>query len=521
MSGPYVMAIDAGTGSGRAIVYDTKGTIAGLAQEEWTHPQAEGVPGGLDFATGENGVLIDRVIAAAIRDTAIDPGSIRAVAATSMREGFVLYDGEGRAIWACPNVDSRAAAEADELAGSGAADTIFSVAGDWVSITAPARLMWIRRHRPDIYRAARRFGMISDWIATRLTGVYATEPSAGSSSALFDLSTRDWSDKLLSIIDLDRSIMPPVVESGAVIGSVTPGAAARCGLAAGTPVVAGGADTQLALLGLGRCAGQATLVGGTFWQMTLLSERPLIDPACGPRTLCHVRPGEWMTEGIGFMTGFSLRWLRDAFFEPLRRAASLEESSFERMERLAAAAPLGAEGVIATTARPMQSDGWVQPPLGMLGFDFNRPGAALGCCVRAVMEAGAFLAHDHLSTLERLSGQRYDTFRFTGGSSQGRTWAQIVADVTGRRVEVPVVKETTALGCAMLAAKGVGLLGSLDEAVSAMASPIERSIEPSRHNHEAYREIEARWRAVTEGAFAMTERKLLEPTWRPAGARKR
>ena len=521
MSDTYVMAIDAGTGSGRAIIYDTKGRIAGLAQEEWTHPEVAGVPGGLDFVTSENGALIDRVIAASIRNAGIAPHRIAAVAATSMREGFVLYDGEGSELWACPNVDARASAEADELAASGAADTIFSLAGDWVSITAPARLMWIRRHRPEIYSAARHFGMISDWITTRLTGTYVTEPSAGSSSALFDLSTRDWSDKLLSLIALDRSIMPPVVESGTPVGKVTAEAADRCGLAVGTPVVAGGADTQLALLGLGRRAQQATLVGGTFWQMTMLSDRPLIDPGCEPRTLCHVRPGEWMTEGIGFMTGFSLRWLRDAFFEPLRGGASADPGSFELMERLAASTPVGANGVIGITAKPMRSDGWEQPPLGIVGFDMNRPGAALGSMIRAFMEAGAFLAHHHLLTLERLAGTRFDTIQFTGGSSQGQTWARIVADVTGRTVDIPVIKETTALGCAMLAASGAGLFGSLDEAFEAMASPVECSIEPDRENHEAYREIEARWRAVTEGAFDLAEQKLLKPIWRPAGARKR
>jgi autoinducer 2 (AI-2) kinase len=228
-----------------------------------------------------------------------------------------------------------------------------------------------------------------------------------------------------------------------------------------------------------------------------------------------------MTEGIGFMTGFSLRWLRDAFFEPLRQASNGQQSSFELMENLAASTSLGANGVIATMAKPMHSDGWVQPPLGLLGFDINRPGAALGSAIRAFMEAGAFLAHNHLQTLERLSGMHFDTLQFTGGSSQGQTWAQIVADVTGRCIDIPTVKETTALGCAMLAASGVDLFGSLDEALAAMASPVERRVEPNPANHAAYREIEARWRAVTDGAFDMGERNLLKPLWRPAGARKR
>ncbi len=512
----YVLAIDAGTGSGRAIVYGTDGSIAGLAQEEWSHPAAPGAPGGLDFDTAANGPLIDRVIGQAIAKAGLSPTDIAAVSTTSMREGVVLYDADGAVLWACPNVDSRAQVEAQELVDAGIAERIFAVAGDWVSITAPARLRWVQKHHPDIAARTRKLGLISDWLATRLTGEYATEPTAGSSTALFDLATRRWSDELLGLIGIDAAIMPAVVEPGTVIGRVTAEAAARSGLAPGTPVVAGGGDTQLALVGLGRKAGDATLVGGSFWQMTMLADRPLVDPARGPRTLCYARPGEWMVEGIGFLTGFSLRWLRDAFFEPLRQGS--DESSFARMERLAASVGPGAGGVLATFANPMQSDSWVHPAPGFVGFDFNRPDVGIGAVARAVMEAGAFAAHIHLKTLEALSGLSFPRMQFTGGSSQGTLWPQIVADVTGRPLDIPVVKETTALGCAMLAAVGGGLFATLDEAVAAMASPIERTVEPDSKTTECYAEIEARWTRVNR---AMTELALagaVEPLWRPAGA---
>lgn len=519
-TGGHVIALDAGTGSGRAIIYDLSGRVVGLGQEEWTHPVVSDAPGGLDFDTSRNGPLLDRVVAEALRQSGLSAEDILAVSCTAMREGFVLYDADDREIWACPNVDSRARREAEELAQSGAADRIFAIAGDWVSITAPARIMWIRRHCPEIWARTRRFALLADWMATRLTGVHATEASGGSSSALFDLARRDWSDELLALVGLDRSIMAPVRESGTLLGHVTPAAAARCGLLAGTPVIAGGADTQLALLGLGRRAGDATLVGGSFWQMTVLTDRPLIDPGCGPRTLCHVRSDEWMTEGIGFLTGFSLRWLRDTFFEPLRRAFGAGGSSFDMIEALAAAAPPGAGGVIATIAHPMQSDAWEHPPLGFHGFDVNAPDAGLGHTVRAVMEAGAFAARAHLETLERLSGRRYDTIQFTGGSARSETWAQIVADVLGRPLEIPEVKETTALGCAMLAAAGAGLFPSLDAAVAAMTSPVERRVLPSAERHFAYAEIERRWREVSRHASNMAGEGLVAPLWQPAGARK-
>jgi len=517
MSGDLVMAIDAGTGSGRAIIHDLSGAVIGAAQEEWTHPVAADAPGGLDFATEGNGALIDRVIGRAIAEAGISAERIAAVATTSMREGIVLYDEKDAVIWACPNVDSRARTEADRLVESGLADDIFRIAGDWVSITAPARLLWLQDNRPELFARIRRMGMISDWLATRMTGEYFTEPSAGSSSALFDLGKRDWSGRLIGAVGLDPAMMPQVVEPGTPIGTVRPDAAARCGLAPGTPVIAGGADTQLALLGLGRRSGDATLVGGSFWQMTYLSDRPLIDPDCGPRTLCHARPGEWMVEGIGFLSGFALRWVRDAFVVPVLNRTGASLNAFDLIESLAREAPAG--GVIATTACPMQSDNWCQPPLGFLGFDLNQPGLALGQIARGVMESGAFLAHQHLTRLEALSGVRHDVVQFTGGSSQGTLWPQIIADVTGREVDIPVARETTALGCAMLAASGAGLFPTLDEAVRAMASPIERRVSPDPAARESYRSIERQWDEVTRAAAGLGARGTLEPIWRPAGAR--
>ena len=519
MKTAYVMAVDAGTGSGRAIIYNTRGEIVGSAQEEWGHPAVEGVPGGLDFTTGPNGALIDRVIVRAIAAAEISAGEIAAVSTTSMREGIVLYDDAGEVLWACPNVDGRAQVQAEALTEAGISDEIYRRGGDWVSITAPARLHWLRDNRPDVFARVHRLGMISDWMATRLTGAYVTEPTAGSSSALFDLSQRGWSEELLELIGLSSEIVPPVVEAGTKIGEVTAEAAARCGLAPGTPVVAGGGDTQLALLGLGRRAGQATLVGGSFWQMTILSDQPLVDPAFGPRTLCHARPEEWMVEGIGFLSGFALRWVRDAFFEPLLKLSGGEVDAFDLIEKLAQDTPAGSAGAIAATACPMQSDAWKQPPLSFLGLDLNAPGLALGQVARSVMEAGAFLANHHLETLEALSGQRYDTLQFTGGSSQGRLWPQIIADVTGRDIEIPVVKETTALGCAMLAAVGAGLFATLDEAVAAMASPIERRVVPDPDNMALYAPLKARWSEVTDGVRDLGEASGLEPIWRPAGAR--
>ncbi|QDZ09508.1 hypothetical protein FPZ08_01350 [Devosia ginsengisoli] len=519
---PVVMAIDAGTGSCRCLLFNLKGEEVASASAEWTHPAAPGAAGGFDFDTNANGRLLDSVIKRCLASYGGTPGDIKAISSTSMREGVVLYDKAGEVLWACPNIDARASVEAEALVQEGLADLIFDTAGDWVSITTPARLKWLEAHRPDILERTVKFGMISDWAATRLTGEYFTEPSAGSSTALFDLSSRTWSHDLFGRLGLDIAITPTVVESGSPVGAVTAAAAERTGLLAGTPVIAGGGDTQLGLLGLKRGRFDATLFGGSFWQMTTLLDHPLVDPARGPRTLCHAAPGLWMVEGIGFLSGLSLRWFRDAFWQAeVSAAAKSGISPFSLMEKSAQNIPPGANGVTAVMASVMQSDGWTQAPPTLLGFDFNRPEqTGRAAATRAIMEAAAYAAGEHLKMLERLSGNIFPQIVFSGGASQGSLWPKIVADVLGRPVVIPNNSESTSVGCAMLAAVGAGLFSNLDDA-GAMASGPRQQIEPDLRHTAAYEDLSQKWLRLNDAMIGLGESGLATPMWRPAGARRK
>ena len=199
MTEPLLLALDAGTGSCRAVVFGIDGRQVAIAQREWTHVAQPGVPGSQVFDTEGNWKLIAECIRAVLAAQGVSAGAIKAVSTTSMREGMVLYDRAGREIWACPNVDSRAGEEAAELVQRGIAEKIYRSGGDWVAITAPARLRWIKRHAPDTFRDTAHLNMLADWIAYRLSGEYFTDPSIGSSSGMFDLATRKWSPEIIEI----------------------------------------------------------------------------------------------------------------------------------------------------------------------------------------------------------------------------------------------------------------------------------------------------------------------------------
>jgi autoinducer 2 (AI-2) kinase len=516
----HLLAIDLGTGSCRAVVFDEDGRQVSIGQREWSHAALPDAPGSRVFDTSGNWALIGECIREALDRSAIRAEDVTAVSCTSMREGMVLYDADGREIWACPNIDSRAATEAAELVASGDARRLFEQGGDWVSITSPARFAWILSHEPDVFKQIARIGMLSDWVIYRLTGRFVTDPSSGSSSNLFDLRSRSWSSSSLSMVGLSPDVVPEVLEPGTIAGPVTARAAAETGLAVGTPVVVGGADTQLGLVGIGVVgAGRLTLVGGSFWQMTVVTDAPLIDPEARVRTLCHAVPGLWMTEGIGFYCGIAMRWYRDAFCEAeVAEAATRGVDPYTLMEEAADAIPAGSNGVVAIFSNVMDVKRWVQAPPSFVGFDVDRPEASnRRACIRALEEQAAYASRGHLAIIEELTGRSHDEILFTGGAAKGRLWPQIVADVLGVEIRVPEVKESTALGAAIYAGVGAGLYDDLAEVVARIVR-FERTFTPDAADRGAYDEHFDRWTKLYPRLLDLSEAGLLRPMWWPAGA---
>ncbi len=493
--GPYLLAVDAGTGSCRALLFTAAGEQAAVSLREWTHREPPGVPGGQDFDVTANWLAICACIQDALRLAGAAGADVAAVAATSMREGIVLYDASGAEIWACPNVDS------------------------WVSITSPARLRWLARHRPDIFGSVRGLGMLSDWIAYRLSGVQATEPSCGSSSGMFSLAGRTWSEPIAAICGIDVTALPPVADPGTVIGTVTAQAAGQTGLRAGTPVVAGGADTQLGLLGAGVRAGEFTVLAGTFWQNTVLVDRPLVDPRIRLRTLCHVTPGEWMLEGIGFYCGMAMRWYRDAFCDAeVAAARSRGVDPYVVMEEAAARVPPGSNGVVAILSNLMNARRWVHASPSFLQFDLGDPaGSGRAACVRAIEEAAAYVVRGHLAVITELTGARVTGLTFSGGAAKGALWPQIIADVLGLPVTVPAVTESSALGAALCAGRGAGLYAGLTELDGELRKRAA-TFEPDPAAVAAYHDSFAAWQQIYPRMLALSEEGLLNPLWRAAGA---
>jgi autoinducer 2 (AI-2) kinase len=501
------------------VLFDLNGHEVGIAQREWTHNALPDVPGSQVFDTARNWELLATCIQESVEASAA-ADRVLAVSATSMREGMVLCDKGGHELWACPNVDARATDQAKELVQSGMAEEIFRIAGDWVSITAPARFLWLQRHEPRVVDEAQHLLMLSDWVGFKLCGEYATDPSAGSSSGMFDLAARTWSHRIMDMCGLDKGILPPILEPGTVLGEVTREASAKTGLPVGTKVVLGGADTQLGLVGIGaHSPGATAVIGGSFWQCAQVCDAPLIDPAVELRTLCHSVPGRWMVEGIGFFSGLALRWFRDAFCEgDIEHAHSLGIDPYELLERSAKDVPPGSRGVLAMISNVMSAKSWDHAAPSLMQFDMLAPASSGKAeSVRAIQEAAAYVAHEHALMLYALTGVAPREILFAGGAAKGSLWPQILADVFGVSVVIPAVTESTALGAAMYAGIGAGIWDDIDDAL-AIAAPTERSIQPDASRHREYEHLAPQWKTVYEHMLELTHQTGLRPMWRAPNA---
>ena len=265
-----------------------------LAQREWSHPQAAGIPGSQSFDPAGNWALICACIREVLGSLP-SPAAVRAVGCSAMGGGLVLYGRAGQELWACANGDTRAEREAAVMLADGTAAELYRRGGGWISLSAAPRLAWVRRHEPGVWAGVTRVSMIADWMVARLTGTLATEASRRLRLPPYSVfGGRAWSPELLNRCGLEPGLFPEVVEAGTVVGQVSAAASRQTGLAPGTPVVAGGLDTALGLTGpRPALPGLLTITGGSFWKQTVVAPAPAVDPAGCARSAMSGRASGW------------------------------------------------------------------------------------------------------------------------------------------------------------------------------------------------------------------------------------
>jgi xylulokinase len=351
------------------------------------------------------------------------------------------------------------------------------------------KVLWLRNHEPQAFARLATVLLPKDYVRFRLTGELATEPSDASATLMYDTARLRWSGEIMAAVGLPESLLPQVGGSAEVLGRVTPAAAALTGLAAGTPVVGGGADNACGAAGVGVVEpGEAVASWGTSGTVVAPTAAPRVDPGLRAHTFCHVVPGTWYLMGVVLSAGGAFSWYRDQLARELAGAADADL----RLDEEAASVPPGAEGVTflpylqgeRTPHRDAAARG------AFTGLSLAHTRAHL---TRAVLEGICFALRDSVSILREL-GMAPDHLLLTGGGARSPFVRRLQAEVFGVPVTTVNREEGPAYGAALLAAVGVGAFPDLAAAARATLAraPLEH---PDPQAHAAYREPYARFRA--------------------------
>ncbi|MBU3188374.1 autoinducer-2 kinase [Clostridium bowmanii] len=512
----YLMAVDAGTGSVRALLFDLFGKQIGCVQQEWTHNEDPRWPGSMDFDWTHNWESACSCILGVIHETKIDPSEISALSTTCMREGIVMYDKDGNEIWACANVDARANDEVEELIriNPELEKEIYLESGQTFALGALPRILWVKNKMPEIYENIATIGMFNDWLIYKMTGRLAVEPSNGSTTGIFDLQKCTWDSSIANKCGIRDDIFPTVSECGTVIGNVNAKGAKDTGLAFGTPVVIGGGDSQLGCIGVGVVKpNEAAVFGGSFWQYEYNTDNGKTDPGCRVRVNCHAVPGVWQYEAIAFKPGLVMRWYRDSFCQLEKQEGELTgKDPYELMDNKAASIPVGSYGMMCAFSDVMNFISWKHASPTFTNFELNSEKFNRYTFYRAILENTAMITKGHLDLVREATGNMPESIVFAGGASKSPLWCQILSDVLGLMVRVPVVKEATGLGAAILAGYGIGIYPDISKAASELVR-WDKTYNPNMANHSLYEKLYEPWRKVYAAQLELCNQNLTKNMW--------
>ncbi len=468
----FVLALDQGTTSSRAILFDSHGRPCSAAQREITqhYPQ----PGWVEHDPEEIWESQLAVAHQALARINAKPYEIAAMGITNQRETTILWNREtGQAVHnAIVWQDRRTAGRCEELAASGLGPTIQQTTGLVVdSYFSATKLEWLLDHIPDARAAAERgqlaFGTVDSFLLWRLTGgcVHATDITNASRTMLFDIRSMDWSEDLLGLFHIPRALLPEVASSVGAAAETYKGI-----FGSSIPISGIAGDQQAATFGQA-CfhpgMAKSTYGTGCFLLVhTGVTPRPsanrlLTTPAAG-----SILEPEYALEGSVFVAGAAVQWLREEL-GIIRHAADVEELALSVED---------AGGVYVVPAfTGLGAPYWDSSARGAI-LGLTR-GAGKGHIARATLESIAYQCRDVLEAMARDCGSAMTEIRVDGGAASNDLLMQFQADICGIPVVRPVCTETTALGAAYLAGLAVGFWESREQIESLWTR--DRTFEPS------------------------------------------
>ncbi|HEU4741778.1 MAG TPA: glycerol kinase GlpK [Meiothermus sp.] len=451
---PYLLALDQGTTSSRAILFDLDGKVVAMEQKEFAqiYPQ----PGWVEHNPLEIWLSQLETAQEVIKKAQIEPAQIAAIGITNQRETVVLWDRatgqpvHNAIVWQ----DRRTAAKCDELKAKGYEPLFRQKTGLLLDpYFSATKLAWLLDHGPGLRERAGKgelaFGTVDSWLIYNLTGgkVHATDVSNASRTLLFNLETLQWDDHLLGILGIPKSVLPQVKPSATRYATAIPEL-----LGAEIPIAGVAGDQQAALFGQA-CfePGMAKNTYGTGCFLLMNTGPERVESGRGLLTTVawqlEGRKAEYALEGSVFIAGAVVQWLRDGL--------GIIQNSGD-VETLAATVPDTGGVYLVPAFVGLGAPYWDAYARGtVVGLTRGSTKAHLA---RAALEAIAYQSKDVLEAMEADSGLELAELRVDGGASRNDLLMQFQADILGTPVLRPKITETTALGAAYLAGIGAGVL---------------------------------------------------------------
>lgn len=491
----YIIALDQGTTSSRAVLLDHNANIVEIAQREFTqiYPQAGWVEHNPMEIWATQSSTLNEVVAKA----GITSDEIAAIGITNQRETTIVWEKStgtpvyNAIVWQC----RRTSNITDKLKADGHEEYIRNTTGLVVDpYFSGTKVKWILDNVEGAREKAERgellFGTVDTWLVWKLTQgrVHVTDYTNASRTMLFNIHTKQWDDKMLELLNIPRSMLPEVKNSSEIYGQTNIGGKGGVRI----PVAGIAGDQQAALFGhLCVNAGQAKNTYGTGCFMLLHTGDKAITSKNGLLTTiaCNAK-GEpaYALEGSVFIAGASIQWLRDEL--------KIVHDSYD--SEYFATKVSSTNGV------------YVVPAFTGLGAPYWDPyarGAILGLSrganrnhiVRATLESIAYQTRDVLEAMQADSGSKLQYLRVDGGATANNFLMQFQSDILDVNVERPVVKEVTALGAAYLAGLAVGFWKNLSELQD--KARVERTFTPDNDNEKRERRYKG-WKKAVKRALA-------------------
>lgn len=492
----YLLGIDLGTSSVRAILVKPEGAILGVAGKEY--PISSPWP---DWDEQDPVVWWQatcEVVRRVLDKAAVRPEDIRAVGLSGQMHGLVLLDRTGSPvrpaiIWP----DKRSHKECQQIGECIDPDRLYEITGIPVATGFfGVSLLWVKEHEPDSYARTHVALLPKDYVRYRLTGELATDATDGSGTVLFDVTRRTWSREIIQRLGFLDDIFPPVLESSEVAGRVCQKASEETGLLPGTLVAAGGGDQAMGAVGCGIVKeGVLASTIGTGGQLITAVEDAALDRRHRIHTLCHVTKDLWLLMGAMLAAGLSLRWFKENFGQTEDSAGSLcELDPYELLSMEAEKAEPGSRGLVFLPYLCGERTPHMDPKAKgcFVGLSLSHTRAHV---IRAIMEGVAFGLKDSLTIFREL-GVPLETVICSGGGARSRVWRQIQADVYGMPVTTITNNgEHSAYGAALIGGVAAGTYRHVLEACETVVRqgeavyPLEDNVPRYEHYYSIFRSL--------------------------------